>query len=61
MNYSIIVFLFALFTTVFASISTVNVIQPNSDTVWEFGQVYEVKWVTERKDSETLYLVSSKN
>jgi len=35
-----------------------NITNPNMQTVWQFGQIYEVDWVTEATGSETLALVS---
>jgi len=51
----------ALFFTIIAStlaMPELNITTPNMGTVWHFGNVELVQWVTEGSGEETGYLVS---
>ncbi|KAL6636313.1 hypothetical protein LY90DRAFT_664236 [Neocallimastix californiae] len=56
----IFVLLVTLISSCFAE-KVMNITNPNMQTVWQFGQIYEVDWVTEATGSETLALYYFEN
>ncbi|ORX47660.1 hypothetical protein BCR36DRAFT_584762 [Piromyces finnis] len=56
MKSSIVVLLFTLIVAAFAE-KEIAITEPNQATVWQFGNVYEVKWNTERTGPATLNLI----